>query len=224
FRPSWKLTGGHRLLDEDAISRARKVGLDLDSNYEGKISERRIQNAQIPPYANCAVHISGIPVQTTSADILRSITEGKIFAFNRVDPNSRHKEAAANVTFIDRQAAERYMIKSQSSGIRINGTMVDVNWNRIAAGPSSNRLQSRVIRITGPREEINAEALEDFLHTRTVFELVDRSELWHAQGRKSATLSFCQILGQSRIAVRCLRQHAMEKGMDWVVSYSKDPC
>jgi energy-converting hydrogenase Eha subunit F len=63
------------------------------------------------------------------------------------------------------------------AGIQICGNRVMVVWNRHRVYPRPPQdVQSRVLEIKGPADKISGKALEEFLHTKIKFDLVERIE------------------------------------------------
>jgi len=91
--------------------------------------------------------------------------------------------------------------------------------------PDESR-QTRVLQICAHKDDHNLEQtikrVKDFLE----FELVSSSEWLRADNEKVIELVFPSILGQSRQAMRCLKEGVFKDGLQYEfrVRYGPDPC
>lgn len=99
------------------------MGIDLtDSKYEGHINERFIENKKCPEDQSCSLFLMGINPAATDKEVLGTVTEGKIFVFDRKTPVPGHySSSAADLNFFNRHAAAQYMRKFELYGIAISG-------------------------------------------------------------------------------------------------------
>jgi len=86
--------------------------------------------------------------------------------------------------------------------------------------------QSRAIRVIGSNEEVSGAKLEKFFHKKIDFELVDRREWFVGQGKTMVEFSFPSVRGQSRVAVKCIKESIRGAAMEeeYEVCYAWDPC
>jgi hypothetical protein len=75
-------------------------------NYEDTATKFDRENASWPHKLNCAVFIKEIPIRATNKDILRSVREGKVFSYSKIDPDGeRYPKCVASLTFKTRRSA-----------------------------------------------------------------------------------------------------------------------
>lgn len=112
------------------------------------------------------------------------------------------------------EAAEVFYRRGRWPGLRIRNRIVFVVWDRNRAQPATPYVQhkSRVLRIIGPPDELDAHDVEDLLHTQVQFSSV-KSREWLENGFKVVELHFCSIYGQSRPARLYLRQFIVAHDM-----------
>jgi hypothetical protein len=177
---------------------------------------------------NCALRLENISANATHKEIFDVFHEGKIFSFSKKDPVPGHfTNCAGRLVFMTRAATEAFLQRAQTVGASIRGEYMKVIWNRDKCCPAkeSEHHQSRVIQIAGPQGEFDALGVEQMLHKKLNFELVDSGELVGG-GRRVVELQFASILGQSRVAVRDLNEYLSRNNMvdRFEIWYAPDPC
>jgi hypothetical protein len=153
--------------------------------------------------------------------------QGKVFQYSRLDPKPRSKNSAERLVLTDRSAAERFLAKGKYPGLYVQGQCLFITWNRdhCALTEASASHQSRVIFISGPKDEFTAEGLEQLFHSMLAFMLVER-RVFVVSELKMVELSFWSIYGPSRAAFKCFCE-LMEKNklVEAVeVWYGQGPC
>jgi hypothetical protein len=206
-----------------------EIGMDLNSIYQGDITDFDIENFKCPPKLNCALRLENISANATDKEIFDAFYEGKIFSFSKNDPvPGRFTNCAGRLAFMTRAATEAFLRRAQTVGVFIRGEYMKVIWNRdkCCTAKESEHHQSRVIQIAGPQDEFDALGVEDMLHIKLKFELVDSGEWLVKGGRRVVELQFASIFGQSRVAVRYLDEYLswniMVDGFE--IWYAPDPC
>jgi hypothetical protein len=229
FVPSRELLGDKAILTSESKTKMIEIGMDLNSNYQGDITDFDIENFKCPPKLNCALRLENISADATDKEIFDVFYEGKIFSFSKKDPvPGRFTNCAGILVFMTRAATEAFLQRAQTVGVSIRGEYMKVIWNRDKCCPAkeSEYHQSRVIQIAGPQDEFDALGVEEMLHTKLKFELVDSGEWLVEGGRRVVELQFASILGQSRVAVRYLNEYLSRNNMvdRFEIWYAPDPC
>ncbi|KAH8597104.1 hypothetical protein B0O99DRAFT_685024 [Bisporella sp. PMI_857] len=199
------------------------------SNYRG---EMNIDEMWIPERMNCKVFVTGIPAVASRKDIFAAINEGKIVSLSYNPPlRGKFSTAAASITFATRESSDKFMARAQSDGqgVFIRGKRVKAVRNRSKAAPQDeiDEIQTRIIQIYGPPGLIKLGTIVYVLRKFIKFELVNGFETIIEDGRrKTVTLEFESIIGQSRAAVKCLLALAEEEGVGGKIKiqYLADPC
>ena len=229
FHPMGGLSGEQRILSPGTTTRALAAGVDLNSNYLGRVTEFDIENANCPGHLNCALRITDIPPAATAQEIF-DVIDQKVFSFSKNPPvRNVFPNCAARFVFMTRRAAEGFMAKACSRyGVRIRGQRLNVIWNRdrVLPRPFFELHQSRVIRIIGPEDDISAHSIENFLHQKIAFDLVDRKEWLVVGGKKIVELSFDSIRGQSRAAYKGYLDYIKDNMLQGkhAICWAPDPC
>lgn len=229
FEPSRALTNVHRYIHPSMVIKALSAGIDLrSSNYQGDITDSYVVNAILPNEFNCALRICGIPAEAETKEIF-NVFQGKVFAFSKQLPvPGCYDTCACRVAFTTRDAAERMMDRINLKGVFIRGYRLRAMWNRDASPPRpySERHQSRVIRITGPRRNFTADGIEDFFRQTIKFDLVGRREWIFAGEGRTVELSFDSIRGQSRAAMKCFKEfiRGTVYNDQFSIFFAPDPC
>ncbi|KAG9229304.1 hypothetical protein BJ875DRAFT_523797 [Amylocarpus encephaloides] len=227
FEPARKLTGAVPELTEVRVQDPASFGYgNSSSNYRGDKGDKYHQNMATQPSDSCSVFIKTIPPQATLRDIFDTINEGRVWSMRRTPPNRGFANAIATVNFMNHQAAEAYISKSNFYGVFICGRRCRVIWNvnTHAAAQGSELEQSRVLYITGLADQLCLHQTIDFLHTKIDFELVSASQRMENAYTKTIEIEFCSIIGQSRAAQLCLTRHYRASGIDHTVIFGRDPC
>ena len=230
FQPSRALLDIPRQVDPRLANIARQVGIDLQGNYKGDITQDHIFNAMAPMGDNCALHVISLPPNVSLKEIF-SVIIGKVFSFQLHDPvPGKWTGCGARLVFTNRAAAEEFYWRARTGlGITIRGQQIRVLWNRDPCRPQqyADRRQSRVLQIKGPNiPSFSAEAMEHFFASKLLFKLVERKEWFEAGGVKVVELHFPSILGQSRPAMKQFYDMLDETDQRSVfkIQYGPDPC
>ncbi|PQE16126.1 Nucleotide-binding alpha-beta plait protein [Rutstroemia sp. NJR-2017a BBW] len=210
--------------------KVNKVGIFINPNYKGEITDFDLRNAMCPSDENCAVRIHRIDSDATLYEIFQIITHGKVLSFH-LNPavEGIHTHAAARLVFVTRTAAESFISDAYSlRGLHIHGQRIEALWNRDRVSSTESRYEkiSRVIRIKGPPQAISVAILTQFFRTQFAFQLVSSKEWVEHDGYRVVELAFSSIRAQSESAVKCFRQFIDQKAPDagYRVWYSRDPC
>ncbi|PQE31224.1 F-box domain-containing protein [Rutstroemia sp. NJR-2017a WRK4] len=230
FVPSSILNGGRRTMTPDRARKANEIGIFINPNYKGEITDFDLRNAMCPSNENCAVRIHRIDSNATLYEIFQIITHGKVLSFH-LNPavEGVHAYAAARLVFITRAAAESFISDARSpQGLHVRGQRIEALWNRDKVSTTEGRYEkmSRVIRIKGPPQEISVGILTRFFKTQFAFQLVSSKEWVEHDGYRVVELAFSSIRAQSESAVKCFRQYVDQKAPNagFRVWYSRDPC
>lgn len=231
FAPSYSKTGWRPKCNPVLLYQAYLAGINLRTcMYKGSISQKMIRNALTPAGQNCAVFIKSVDRSVTHEEIF-STFEDPIYSYYKKPPlRGKHDNCAVTVTFMDRDAADRYMSKSKALGIYLGGKLMTVVWSRdtaCAAEPYEIG-QSRALKIRGPMndDKFTEESVVDFLLLKLDFELVWSRQVDNIEpGTREIELHFQSIRGQSRAAKKCLERDYRNGGEhDITVDYAQDPC
>ncbi|PQE10723.1 f-box domain-containing protein [Rutstroemia sp. NJR-2017a WRK4] len=230
FVPSSILNGERRTMSPNRARKVNKVGIFINPNYKGEITEFDLRNAMCPSDENCAIRIHRIDSDATLYEIFQIITHGKVLSFH-LNPavEGIHTHAAARLVFVTRTAAESFISDVHSlRGLHIRGQRIEALWNRDRVSSTESRYEkiSRVIRIKGPPQAISVAILTQFFRTQFAFQLVSSKEWVEHDGYRVVELAFSSIRAQSESAVKCFRQFIDQKAPDagYRVWYSRDPC
>ncbi|PQE29194.1 F-box domain-containing protein [Rutstroemia sp. NJR-2017a BBW] len=210
FVPSSILNGSRRTMTPDRARKANQIGIFINPNYKGEITDFDLRNAMCPSEENCAVRIHRIDSNATLYEIFQIITHGKVLSFH-LNPavEGIHAYAAARLVFVTRAAAESFISDARSpQGLHVRGQRIEALWNRDKVSTTEGRYEkmSRVIRIKGPAQEISVGILTRFFKTQFAFQLVSSKEWVEHDGYKVVELAFSSIRAQSESAVKCFRQ------------------
>jgi hypothetical protein len=86
FVPPRELLGDKAILTSESKTKMIEIGMDLNSNYQGDITDFDVENFKCPPKLNCALRIENISANATAKEIFDVFHEGKIFSFSKKDP------------------------------------------------------------------------------------------------------------------------------------------
>lgn len=227
FNPSRILLGQRRIISEPLLQLAQRVGYNLNGNYEGEIGEFAVRNANCPPEQNCSLFITNVHVEVSAADFFGLIYEGPVFSFHRKLPTAGIHTCAISLVFTTRQAAEAFYHRSQLPGIWMRERRFKTMWNRerVWPVPSNEIFQSRVLRITGPKDQLSGRKLLDFFGGYLSYTTSGTRE--RADGdTRIVEIAFGSIRGQSRAAFKLFALEVMNKpgGHAFSITYAPDPC
>ncbi|CZR62314.1 uncharacterized protein PAC_12211 [Phialocephala subalpina] len=135
------------------------------------------KNADTPENENCAIKYENLAASASLRDMFSRIRERKVVLLSRQEPcPPLYPNCAGRLVFQTRAAAEAFINRANTEeGIIIPGQRLRVKWNRLRVKPSEMAKvhQTRVLRVSGPVEEVFAKQLElDFLEEQE-FELVE---------------------------------------------------
>jgi len=229
FTRALALQNQHREIDPQLIQVISKFGGDISPNYHGEID---LANLFLPEYLNCCLFLTGIHPMAELVDLLAQFSKGKIFISKLYPPvPGEFETSAAKIAFTTREAAEALFNRANSpqpfAGLYVLGKRVEVIWNRDKYRPIENSAadQSRVIQIWGP-EAMETEKIVEGLSQFIKFDLLLKREWTAPSGLRVCELHFPSILGQSRAAVKCLREYFKIGiyGHEYSVHFAPDPC
>ncbi|CAK7199980.1 hypothetical protein SEUCBS139899_002668 [Sporothrix eucalyptigena] len=218
----------------------RQQGISL--NYRGDIHNPHNRGDHVPAHLNTSLFLMGLPPQATVGDLLRAVAAlgptGRVFAasVNPPDPARRLPLAAAKISFFTRQQAERlksqidagqlvmWDISGASSGSR--SLTIRCAWNRDKKPPRQcvQANECRVLRIRGPADVVNFEALTAYFDEKFRYELQDIKVVGGGTtanaGEQTMEWRFASFQSQAIAAKMALNQ---ERKMVRV-EYGRDPC
>jgi hypothetical protein len=154
FVPSRELLGDKAILISESKTKMVALGMDLNSNYQGDITDFDIENFKCFSKLNCALRLENISANATDKEIFDVFHEGKIFSFSKKDPvPGRFTNCAGRLVFMTRAATEAFLQRAQTVGVSIRGEYMKVIWNRDRCCPAkeSEYHQSRVIQMQDRR-------------------------------------------------------------------------
>ncbi|ERS97691.1 hypothetical protein HMPREF1624_05862 [Sporothrix schenckii ATCC 58251] len=182
-------------LEEQVFRRQQGISL----NYRGDIRNPHNRGDHVPAHLNTSLFLMGLPPQATVGDLLRAVAAlgptGRIYAasVNPPDPARRLPLAAAKISFFSRQQAERLkalidaqqlvLLDSRTAGAAHPGAVggggrpfpIRCAWNRDKKPPRQcvQANECRVLRIRGPADVVNFEALAAYFDEKFRYELQD---------------------------------------------------
>ncbi|KAI9646378.1 hypothetical protein NHQ30_004369 [Ciborinia camelliae] len=230
FVPSAILRGERRSTKPEMARRAAEVGISVNPNYKGELTNFNLRNAMCLDHENCAVRIHYIHPEASHPEIFSVITHGKVFSFNYIAPMEKVLPyAAADLAFVTREAAEEFFHDANfGRGIYIRDQRIKVLWNRVKVMPAEGRYQkmSRVIRIKGPADDFSVKTLEYFFRSKFEFDLIHSEEWSEGSGRKIVELGFSSIRSQSESAMKSFKLHVDQNmpNEGYSIWYASDPC
>ncbi|KAI0139415.1 hypothetical protein F4776DRAFT_616075 [Hypoxylon sp. NC0597] len=195
----------------------QRVVYPMSQNYLGNHNLAANYSAPIPNSRNTSLWIVGLPPTLTYPQLLGSIRRcGKVKATCINFANQYHPTSAAKVVFFTHDAAVRLM--NQASGLVIDGYRPLIRWNRIRTAESDEKLGSRVIRITGPRQLVSLENLQIFFLSRFDYDL-DRygasSRCFFGDSATSLPLLSCYLHIRSLCLMHCVTSIGGRDEDDW---------
>ncbi|KAK4040355.1 hypothetical protein C8A01DRAFT_35593, partial [Parachaetomium inaequale] len=118
----------------------------MSANYRGDAAVASNRSADIPEEENCSVWMEGLPRNVTTYQLLGAIRNiGRVWQTHTVRPSGHHVTAAAKVTFFTAAAAQ-LMIARSRGGIRVQGYLATVLYNRTrVAEPAEPADHTRVL-------------------------------------------------------------------------------
>jgi hypothetical protein len=228
FQPSRALLNERREPDEEVVEFLHSHNVSINLNYQGEI---KLSNMMVPQSQNCGLFLTGIPPETTTAQLFQQINEGGIYNFSPtgVVPG-RFRTCAAQLAFKTREAAEKFHLRGNGPlGVRVEGRRIAVNWNRNKFPPvhESKMHQTRNLQIWGPADKLVSADIKAMFRVYLKYELVAQKEwLQHDGNIRVIELSFASILGQSRQARKCFLANVKAGNVDSSlhISFSPDMC
>ncbi|KAH7313122.1 hypothetical protein BKA65DRAFT_600640 [Rhexocercosporidium sp. MPI-PUGE-AT-0058] len=223
FRPSFALTHDRPPTNPEVARLAHDTGVDIEPNYEGEVSEFLIRDRACPQYLSTAVYIKWVDPAWTSEDIFNIVREGGVYKYSRQEPNRDYDTCAVTLTFKHQGAAARFLSRARNEGVYIRGQKVEVvpSVHPCWGIEEGKEHQSRVLKVEGPEELLDADDLEAKFHRNIRFTLVKKEE-WTEGGYKTIHFHFESILAQSRAAALYLHKENKIPGLRW--QFVQDPC
>lgn len=203
FAVSHRASGQERKIDPEVARKAFEAGVGIDPNYHGEFNEKSIEDRFIPEDENTAVFVKYIDPSVSDEEIFAAIQEGGVYSFCKKDPKPpKFPYCGATLAFNTRTAAIHFLDRSNNSGIFLGGRRVEVVPSFIPCrGLELDKShQTRVLKIVGPEELINADEIEKKFRQKIVFGLVKRPE-WVRDGKKTVEFHFHSILGMLFLAL-----------------------
>jgi len=194
------------------------------SNYQGDITARGNQSADIPDNENCSLWILGLPGNVTHNEFLGAIRNvGKVYTCFINRPTANFDTAAAKLVFFTRSQAEKLMSMMKNGEILVMGkSITKVRWNKIKRGAYTHPDDSRTIRITGPAHLMDFGYFEMFFNLRFTYELDQRCEIPCAEPDKiTHEWRFGSLRCQAAAAKMAIER---ELWNIFEVSWGPDPC
>ncbi|CAK7228187.1 hypothetical protein SCUCBS95973_006795 [Sporothrix curviconia] len=242
-------------LDEQIFRRQQGISL----NYRGDIHNPHNRGDHVPAHLNTSLFLMGLPPRATVGDLLRAVAAlgptGRVFAasVNPPDPSRRLPLAAAKISYFTRPQAER--LKAQIDGGQLamwdttassaggrasfgRSLTIRCAWNRDKKPPRQcvQASECRVLRIRGPADVVNFEALAAYFDEKFRYELQDvrvlgassspsssfssSSSSSSSTGEQTMEWRFASFQSQAIAAKMALNQ---ERKMVRV-EYGRDPC
>ncbi|KAJ4387092.1 hypothetical protein N0V93_007679 [Gnomoniopsis smithogilvyi] len=167
-------------LNNVEVGPVARVQRHFSPHYQGDIFLPANQSEDIPDDLNCSLFIVNLPPSLTTHELVAAIHKmgplGRIFAIHINGPELQrnHPGCAAKVVFFQREVAQSFFTRCESSGFRVNEYHSRVMWNRIKTSEKShltNSDASRVLLIGGPPSIVNSSTLTDFFHTKLEFQI-----------------------------------------------------
>ncbi|QSZ35705.1 hypothetical protein DSL72_006827 [Monilinia vaccinii-corymbosi] len=230
FIPSSILKGESRLPNPNMARKAAEVGVALNPNYKGELTNFNLRNAMCRDHENCSVRIHNIPPEAIHSEIFAVVTHGKVFSFNYIPPiKGVFTHAAADLVFFTREAAENFIHDAKfGNGLYIRGQRIIVLWNRVKVLPAEGRYErmSRVVRIKGPANDFSVSVLVEFFQRNFEFDLITSKEWVQWDGKRIVELAFSSIRSQSESAMKSFKLHVDQNmpNAGYLIWYAPDPC
>lgn len=212
--------------EEKVFDRVLRRLNNFSPNYEGNIFIKRNKSADIPPYLNTSLWITGLPAGCTTSMLLKGIAEvghvGKIWCthINKEEPENGKPFAAAKVVFFYREGAENLLRATKEGKFRVGGRRPRGTWNRVKSAPQKEgTTRSRVVLIRGPAELVNREVLDAWFSKLFCYQTEEVTEWeykvdWKGQGWRTLEWRFGSHRCQAEAATI-----AMGKDLHGIVSW-----
>lgn len=208
-----------------ALERNRQKLMDPETSQSTPnwpLSEAKHYGRPIPPYKNCAIFITEIPIQATYADVLGSVRGGKIYACRFEPDEGKFPTRAAKLVFFTRASAEIFMQRNYMVGIFILGKRVRAIWNRIRYDAHPSPHQSRVVNITGPARWVQSKFLKEWFEPRFDYNLDRTVDMpCPREGYATRAWHFACLRAQAEFAKMIVER---ELSGIFQVEYGVDPC
>ncbi|KAI1073378.1 hypothetical protein F5B20DRAFT_574831 [Whalleya microplaca] len=185
------------------------------SNYRGDPSSLENQGVNVPEEMNCALHLSNLPPGCTISDLLGAIRDvGKVYQSNVRPPTKEYQTAAAKVVFWNREAVRKLMALSDEGKFTVGSYVPDIRMNDHPVTEQEPSPRSRVVQVSGPKEIVQQEYLEEVFHKNFDYDLENVLTLYqHAQETR---LEFrfssyrCQASNAYKFILRASRMQEIE--------------
>lgn len=212
FRPSMMALEKYGLVDRPS----------RDSKYLGhKFKEHR---HAVPDALNCGLWLSCLDPMTTVEELFGVIRTGAVYALNITPPQDGYPTAAASVYFMAHSSAEQFLGQVNSrQGIIIRSSRIKAIYNKHGQEQQSNLERTRVLRISGPAQEMTREFWEKFFERRVDYQLSHIMQRSRNDGRRDMEFGFARIDGQACSVKLAIEAEPAFRGI-FQVGYGKDPC
>jgi hypothetical protein len=233
-----------QVTDADLLHAPRAPRRDLreagvSNNYRGDITNPRNLSASIPEDRSCSFWLRGLPGDATVTTLLAAVRGvGRVYCTVMAPPDRTQgwRTAAAKLVFFEEAAARRFWgLYGRGEGGAMPATpfvvgtrqsvVVERNRTRVAES-SLPRECTRVVRVAGPADVVNVDALLAEFRGNFVFEMdevvvgtEDRVTAAGVQRFVVVEFRFGSFRCQAQIAYRLLHGRAR---LD--VRYGRDPC
>ncbi|KAK7959324.1 uncharacterized protein PG986_004178 [Apiospora aurea] len=193
--------------------------------YEGNALHWRNVSADIADDENCSVFVTGLSPNIGYYDLMQQLRFGRIVQTHINAPSGYYHTAAAKIVFWDRASAERFMGAVRSRQFAFVGYRIRATWNRVKVAPQdpADVTSSRVIRVHGPHEIVNEEAICAFLWDHFYFDLEEILVIEKSTSSCTLEIRFGSFWFQSENAFRFLREEHPDRE-SITVAWAYDPC
>ncbi|KAH9990386.1 hypothetical protein F4779DRAFT_637931 [Xylariaceae sp. FL0662B] len=197
------------------------------SGYRGDRNVPSNRSENVPSERNTNLWLTGLPEDTTVTDLLGSIRGvGRVRATVIHPAESGHAQAAASISFFEREDAEKFYHLCKQKIIKVRGDAVNVDWNRNRIDQVENNRASRVLLIAGDEDFVNKESLDNFFKERFVYDIdkvVDHGVVTPPDGGRIGRLEyrFGSWRSQAQSAEMALTFEQVGKVL---VEFGEDPC
>jgi len=193
-----------------------------ESGYLGhKFKE---QQSAVPNALNCGLWLSGLDPMTTVEELFGVIRTGAVYALNITPPQDGYPTAAASVYFMNHSGAEQFLKQVNShEGILIRSSRIKAIYNKHGQEQQSDLERTRVLRISGPAQEMTKEFWEKFFEHCVDYQLSHIMQRSRNDGRRDMEFGFARIDGQAYSIKLAIEAEPVFRGI-FEVGYGPDPC
>jgi hypothetical protein len=109
FQPSRALCTERHIQPIEVVNALHQLGIKSE-NYQGIVN---LDNILLLKHLNCALHLTGIPVEATTAQVFREIRDGGIYNYSPTGPEpGKHETSAAHLAFKTPRAAQEFHFRA----------------------------------------------------------------------------------------------------------------